>query len=88
MAMMSPRETQQDGQQGAGQQPAQRCPLLRIDPDGTEVFKCGDHVLYNYPDGSIAMMSLRETQQDGQQQDGGQQQAPSRQEGYGCAARE
>jgi hypothetical protein len=74
LAMVSPTEKQQDGgQQGAGQQPAQRCQILRTDPDRTEVSACGDRTVYKYPDGSLAMVSPTEKQQDGGQQDGGQQ---------------
>src|SRR5215210_282514 len=37
--------------------PTQRCRLLRVDPDDTDVSECGNLILYKYPDGSMAMMS-------------------------------
>jgi hypothetical protein len=76
-----PQRGSQSSPQEIRQQPAQRCQLLRVDPDGTEVSECGDQILYKYPDGSLAVMSPRESQQDGGQQDGGQQGTDQRSDG-------
>jgi hypothetical protein len=69
----NPRKSSQAPSQEIPQQPAQRCQILRTDPDRTEVSACGDRTVYKYPDGSLAMVSPTEKQQDGGQQDGGQQ---------------
>jgi hypothetical protein len=80
----NPQKSSQASSQEIPQQPAQRCQILRTDPDRTEVSVCGDRIVYKYPDGSLAMVSPTEPQQDGgkqgadqrsdgKQQDGGKQ---------------
>lgn len=83
----SQSRSSQSSPQEIRQQLPQRCQLLRTDPDGTEVSECGDQILYEYPDGSIAMLSAREPQQDSDQQgadhrsDGAQQDGVQQQDG-------
>src|SRR5215212_1769410 len=53
----NPQKSSQASSQEIPQQPAQRCQILRTDPDRTEVSACGDRTVYKYPDDPLAMLS-------------------------------